>query len=237
MDLIKTEWNKQDYNEFLEYLYTYQDLTYQKFHAKITFSKKIIGIKTPILKNISKEISKGNYQDFIKYITTNTYEEWLIFGLIITSSKQPFKTKIELFDRYLESIDNWALCDIACANFKDFKHNLNEGFEYIKKLIVSVSPWKVRAGVVLLLDYYIEEAYLDTIFQICNDLKREEYYIKMAVSWLISICYIKHPTKTKTFLIHNNLDNFTYNKAIQKIIESKRISESEKEILRKMKKD
>lgn len=236
MNLIKTHWCKKDYKDFLKYLYTYQDLTYQKFHAKLTFSGNIIGIKTPILKDISKQISKGNYPEFIKYSTNDTYEERLILGLVITYAKEPFKNKLNLFDIYLEKIDNWALCDIVCANFKDFKRNLNDGFDYINKLLDSNSIWKIRVGIVLLLDYYINEEYLNTLFKICNSLNYEAYYVQMAVAWLISVCYVKYPNETKRFLMNNNLDKFTYNKAIQKIIESKRVSESEKEDLRKMKK-
>ena len=235
MDLIKDNWTKHDYNEFIKYLYNFEDIKYKEFHSKLTYNTNIIGIKTPILKEISKNISKGNYQSFIKFITNNTYEEWLIFGLIIGYCKLDFKDKLDLLDKYIINIDNWASCDIVCANLKEFKKNKELGYEYILKLINSNKCWSVRVGLVLLLDFYINDYYLVNIFNICNSIKIDEYYVKMAIAWLISICYIKYPNKTLNYLKNNTLDKFTYNKTIQKIIESTRISKEEKEKLKLMK--
>lgn len=235
MNLIKDNWTKEDYNEFLEYLYSFADTKYREFQSKLTYNTNIIGIKVPILKDISKNISKGNFLSFINFVTTNTYEEWLIFGLIIGYSKIDFKDKLNLLDKYIIGIDNWASCDIACANMKDFKKNMSIGYEYILKKIESNDCFSVRVGIVLLISFYINEDYLEKIFDICDSIKSDEYYVKMAVSWLISICYIKYPNDTLKYLNHNKLDKFTHNKAIQKIIESKRISKEEKDILRCMK--
>ena len=87
----------------------------------------------------------------------------------------------------------------------------------------------------MLLDYYIDEDYIDKVLEISGQIKHEGYYAKMANAWLISICLIKFYTKTKEFMEQSKLDDFTYNKAIQKAIESYRIEENKKEQLRKMK--
>lgn len=235
MNLIKEKWTKKEYNELVRYLYSLEDIKYKEFHSKLTYNTNIIGIKIPILKQISKDICKGNYLEFIEFVTTNTYEEWLIFGLIIGYSKLDFNKKLELLDKYIINIDNWASCDIVCANMKDFKKNKEKGYKYIFKLIKSNKCWNIRVGLVLLLDFYINDEYLDNIFAICNSIKSDEYYVKMAVAWLISICYIKHKDKTLKYLNNNNLDKFTYNKAIQKIVESTRVSTEEKNMLKLMK--
>ena len=235
MNLIKDNWTKKDYKEFLEYLYSLGDTKYQEFHSKLTHNTNIIGIKVPILKDISKSIAKGNYLSFIKYVTSDTYEEWLIFGLIIGYSKIEFDDKLNLLDRYIIGIDNWASCDIVCANMKDFKKNKEVGYKYILKLIESNKCFSIRVGLVLLLDFYINKEYLEKIFNICDTIKTNEYYVKMAISWLISICYINYPDVTLKYLNNNKLDKFTYNKAIQKIIESTRINNEEKNRLKLMK--
>ena len=235
MNLIKDNWTKEDYNEFLEYLYSLGDTKYKQFHSKLTYNTNIIGIKVPILKDISKHISKGNFLSFIEYVTTNTYEEWLIFGLIIGYSKMDFNDKLNLLDKYIVGIDNWASCDIVCANMKDFKKNMDKGYNYILKLTQSNACFSVRVGIVLLISFYINEEYLNSIFDICNSIKSDEYYVKMAISWLISICYIKYSNDTLKYLKNNKLDKFAYNKAIQKIIESKRVSKEEKSMLKLMK--
>ena len=86
---------KDNYNKFLKYLYSYQDLNYLKFHSKLVKDKNIIGIRIPILKKIAKEISKSNYKDYIKYNSHNTYEEDMIYGLILGYIKEPFKAVLE----------------------------------------------------------------------------------------------------------------------------------------------
>jgi len=236
MNLIKAKWTKKDYTEFLNYLYSFEDKKYKDFHSKLTYNTNNIGIKVPILKDISKSISKGNFMSFIEHVTNNTYEEWLIFGLIIGYAKIDFKNKLNLLDRYITNIDNWSSCDTICANMKDFEKNKEIGYEYILKLIKKEDIWSVRVGVVLLLDFYINDEYLEQIFKICDSIIMDEYYVKMAISWLISSCYIKYPELTLKYLNNNKLDNFTYNKAIQKIIESTRVSKLEKDFLRKTKK-
>ena len=87
----------------------------------------------------------------------------------------------------------------------------------------------------MLLDFYITPNYIERVLEIVNQVKHEGYYVKMAIAWAISICYIKFPKETMRLLQNNNLDIFTYNKALQKIIESYRVSEEKKEIIRAMK--
>lgn len=87
----------------------------------------------------------------------------------------------------------------------------------------------------LLLDFYIDEEYLQDIFNICDSIKLDEYYVKTAISWLISICYIKYPKNTLKYLNNNKLDKFMHNKAIQKRIDSTRVSKKEKNNLKMLK--
>ena len=109
--------------------------------------------------------------------------------------------------------------------------NINIINNYINK-----NPWSQRFGLVLLLDHYIKEENLDFIYKICKKIKTEDYYVKMAISWLLSICYIKYPSSTLNFLKKANLDKFTYNKTISKICDSKRIDKSVKEKLKLIRK-
>ena len=87
----------------------------------------------------------------------------------------------------------------------------------------------------MMLNFYIVDDYIDEILHILNNISHEGYYVKMAVAWAISFAYIHYPDKTLKFLENNNLDKFTYNKALQKIIESNRVSKSDKDLMRTMK--
>ena len=227
---------ENNYNEFIEYLYSLSDIKYREFHSKITMDNTLIGIRTPKLKEIAKELVKtNNYQNFIKYSNFETYEERIIYGLIIGYLKCDFNEQLELLNNFIPLINNWAINDIICANLKSFKRNQQEGYKYIKNCLQSNNSWQIRVGLVLLLDFYINDKYIDKILQICNNINNNEYYVKMANAWLISICYIKYKDKTKNFLENNKLDNWTQNKAIQKIIESKRVAKEEKDKLKLLK--
>ena len=113
---------KDKYDDFINYLYSIQDLKYKAFHSKLVKDKNIIGIKTPIIKNIAKEISKNNYEDYIKYNKHNTYEEDLIYGLVLGYIKAPFKDVLGYLDTFMPYNDNWAINDLVCANLKSFKN-------------------------------------------------------------------------------------------------------------------
>ncbi len=94
---------------------------------------------------------------------------------------------------------------------------------------------EIRFGVVMAMAHYIDEEYIDNVLQWMDRISHEGYYVKMAVAWALSVCYVKFPQKTMNYLKENHLDDFTYNKALQKIIESYRVSTEDKEIIRSMK--
>ena len=234
MDLTNIKWNKTSYQNFIKYLKEISDEKYKNFHSRIIGNKnsKILGIKVPNLKKIAKEISKGNYTTFIKENKNEYYEEIMIHGLILGYLKIEENELLKLLDEFLKYIDNWAVCDTMCANLKQFKKiNINKVNKYLK----SKNPWIVRVGIVLLLNYYIEEKNLSFIFDTCNKLKIDHYYVNMAIAWLISICYIKCPESTLKYLKKNNLNTFTQNKAISKICDSYRVDKKSKEILKLLK--
>jgi len=235
MDITKDSWSKEEYNIFLKYLYQKKDTKFKEFSKKIILDETIIGVRTPILKKISKEIFKGNYKSYLEVSSDNTYEEKLIYGLIVGNIKEFNEETIKYVNNYSKMINNWALCDLFCSNLKFVKKNKQEVLKYINKKIKNKNTWMKRLCFVLLLDYYVEEEYLPLIFELCDTYNTSDYYVEMSVAWLISICYIKYKKQTKKYLNKNKLNNFTYNKAIQKIIESKRITNEEKNILRKMK--
>ncbi len=213
-------------DNFYNKLYSLQDLKYKEFHQKL-IKKEIIGIRTPKLKEIAKNISKHNYIEYINNCEHKYYEDTIIHGLIITYLNSDFNEIIKLFDDFIPYIDNWATCDIVVGNFKIFKKNKEVGYKKIVEYVNSNNEFEIRVGLVLLLNYYIEPKYLNDIFKICDSINNKKYYCKMAIAWLISICYIKYPTETYKYLLNNKLDKWTYNKAISKIVESNRISNKE----------
>lgn len=223
----------QDYNKFIEYLFSLKDDEYKKFNQKIVKTDNIIGIRLPILKNIAKIIAKNEYLSFIKNNKHQYSEEIMLHGLVITYLKIDFNESIKLFDEYIKYIDSWATCDSVVMNYKIVSKNLDICLIKIKEYLKSDKPFIKRVGIVLLF-YYLNDDYIDEVLKLINSIKSDDYYVKMANAWLISICLVKYYDKTVKFLKSCQLDDWTYNKALQKAIESYRIKD--KEILRKMKK-
>ena len=231
-NFIRTVDFNQDYNKFIEYLFSLKDDEYQKFNQKIVKTDNIIGIRLPILKNIAKIIAKNDYLSFIKNNKHQYSEEIMLHGLVITYLKIDFNESIKLFDEYIKYIDSWATCDSVVMNYKIVSKNLDICLIKIKEYLKSDKPFVKRVGIVLLF-YYLNDDYIDEVLKLINSVKSEDYYVKMANAWLISICLVKYYDKTVKFLKSCQLDDWTYNKALQKAIESYRIKD--KETLRKMK--
>ena len=232
-NFIRTVDFNQDYNKFIEYLFSLKDDEYKKFNQKIVKTDNIIGIRLPILKNIAKIIAKNDYLSFIKNNKHQYSEEIMLHGLVITYLKIDFNESIKLFDEYIKYIDSWATCDSVVMNYKIVSKNLDICLIKIKEYLKSDKPFIKRVGIVLLF-YYLNDDYIDEVLKLINSIKSDDYYVKMANAWLISICLVKYYDKTVKFLKSCQLDDWTYNKALQKAIESYRIKD--KEILRKMKK-
>ena len=117
MNLIRDNWSKDDYKEFINYLLSLEDIKYRDFTKGLIPGKdNILGIRTPILKKIAKDISKGNYKEFLKYNKDNYYEETLICGLVIGYIKDVNLVLNKYLDNFIIKIDNWATCDLFVTN-------------------------------------------------------------------------------------------------------------------------
>lgn len=234
VNLIRDSWNEEDYREFINYLFEIRDIKYKEFHSGLSVGNNVIGIRTPILKKMAKDISKGNYREFLSLLKENYYEEVTLYGLIICNIKE-MNESIKYLNIYKERINNWASCDLFCTGYKIVLKYKDYFWKYINDNISSGNLWVRRMCFVLILSYYIEEEYLEDIFKLCDKYNMKEYYARMSVAWLISICYIKYSSVTLKYIKNNKLDDFTHNKAIQKIRESYRVSREDKDYLNTLK--
>ena len=231
---LNTTWTKDNYQEFIEYLKSLGNKEYQDFHSKITECEDLIGIKTSILKDIAKEIIKGDYQSFLEVNESLLYEPIMIEGFIYGNLKLSFSELTNYLDSYLLKVNNWAHVDLLVSSLKIFKKNQKDGFVYVKKLLHSKNTWSKRCAVVILLNYFINDNYIDKTLELASKIKTKEYYVRMAIAWLFSFAYIKYKEKTLLYLV-NLKDDFIYNKALSKITESRRIMEPEKKFIRSLK--
>lgn len=228
--------NKSINEEIRSKLFNLSEDEYRNFHNKLCpNTENILGVRLHLLRNIAKDLAKNNWEAYLNNPYNEYYEEIMIEGLTIGYIKADINTRFKYIKRFIPKIDNWAICDSFCNNLKFTKNNLNEVWEFISTYLSSNKEFELRFAIVMMLHYYINEEYIDRVLHILNDINHEGYYVKMAVAWAISFAYIKFPHKTLVFLKNNNLDSFTYNKSLQKIIESTRVSKEDKDLIRSMK--
>lgn len=240
-ELDQIEWNADSYKTFTKLLQSLSDEAYGKFNSRIIpdigFS---YSIRMPILRKVAKKLEKNKeLESFYNFVSAgSSYEEKLLQGMLMY--KMNFKSFSDMMcsiDYYIRKINNWALCDSFVSNIKKLvEGNKEEFFSVIPKYIKSSDPWPVRFALVVLNNYYTEEAHLDFIFNSIQALENHHYYVNMGVAWLISTCYLVNKEKTKLFIQSGQMDDWCVNKSIQKIIESLRVSLEEKEDLKKLRK-
>lgn len=223
--------------EIKKKLFELADEKYKKFHEGLCPGvNNIIGVRVPILRKYAKElIKKYTIESLINQINDKYYEEKMLKGMIIgLATKEDLNIIFNYIKDFVPKIDNWAVCDVFSAGLKITKKHKQNMWDFLQQFLKSKKEFELRFGIVMILDYYIEEEYLNKDFEIFVKINSKDYYVQMAIAWAISICLIKYYDRTIEFLNRCNLDKFTYNKAIQKAIESYRITNEQKQFLRKM---
>ena len=220
---------------------------YKKFNAKLCpdTKREMLGIRIPDLRNFAKKLlkesdaknsSKENLDNLLKSIDDEYFEETMLEGFIIGYSKCNIKEKIPFIKEFVPKIDSWEITDTFVPTLKIKDKDLKEVFKFIKPYFKSNKEFEVRFAVIMLLDYYIIDEYVDEVIQILDKISHEGYYVKMGVSWCLAEVGIKFNDKLMKYLQgENNLDKFTFNKTLQKMIESYRIDDKQKILLRNMK--
>lgn len=217
------------------------DDKYRQFQMKLLpDTKNIIGVRLPMLRKMAKKIAGKWGREYLEIALNRNpeeelYEEIMLQGMVIGYIREDISDIFSFTERFLPKIDNWAVCDSFCSGFKHAVKYQDEVWEWLNGLLESEEAFTLRYVIVMLLNYYMDENYLESLFSIFDTITHQEYYVKMAVAWAVSICYIEYPKKTMSYLENNKLDDFTYNKALQKITESRCIEAAEKELIKKMK--
>ena len=223
----------------LNLLNPYIDQKYKTFQEKICQTNyEILGVKIPILRNIAKKLLKEyDYSYLLNNIDNKYFEDVMLKAIIIGNAKVSYEEKLNLITNFLPLIDNWAVCDILVGELKFIKGNEDKFLDFINPLFASTYEYPLRFAFVILLNYYINDKYIDMVLDKCLNVKSDYYYVKMAISWTLSIALVKYFAKTLKFMQENKdeFDKWTYNKALQKARESFRIDEDKKSILQKVK--
>lgn len=209
-----------------------QDMKYKEFMLKLlpTISEdKMIGVRIPTLRKIAKKLVNNDFGwDF--------YEEIMLHGFIIGYGKFTFNERLDLLDEFVPMIDNWSVCDSVASTLKFINNNKIEFLDYLKKFMYSKNEYELRFAVVILMDYYLDDDYIDFCLNFFKNVKSSYYYVNMAVAWALSAAFVKYQDKVLTIIKNNELSVEVHNMTISKISDSLRIDKDEKEMIKTLKK-
>lgn len=218
-------------------LFELQDLEYKAFHSRLmpTISPEtIIGVKTPALRKFAKDLANLRETElFLKDLPHTYYEENNVHGFLVEGMKDFDKCLAEV-DRFLPYVDNWATCDMMRP--KVFKKNPKALLPKIEEWMASGETYTVRYGIGMLMTYFLEEHFEIKYPEAVAAVESEEYYVRMMVAWYFATALAKQWDAVIPFIEEGRLEKWTHNKAIQKAIESYRITPEQKVYLRTLRK-
>lgn len=207
-----------------------------EFFSKISpEAGNVTGVRVPYLRNLAREIVKGNVKDFLDNYNIESHEEFLLKGIVTGYAKITIYEKFSYLEKFIPEIYDWSGCDIVISSFKFKENELSEVYSFIMQYRNSKKEYETRFMLIMLLSNFIKEDYLDKIKELLETEKFDKYYTQMAAAWLISVMFVKYRDYTLSYLNNNRLDDFTYNKALQKIRESNRVTKEDKELVKQMK--
>ena len=190
----------------------------------------VLGIRVPQLRSLAKEIVRGDWRGYLAVADTYYMEERMLTGLVIAYARDiTTEKRFALIRQWVPQINSWAVCDTVCATFKPKESERGAWWSFIEEFLRGNDEYAIRFGVVMSLTLFIDAEHLAALFAHYSAIRQEGYYVRMAVAWAISVCYVKFPDETLEFLAQGSLDTFTHNKAIQKIGESYRVSKENKQ--------
>ena len=222
--------------EIRKELYAMQDVEYRDFQSGLipdVSKENFIGVRTPELRKLAKKFAKmEDIGKFLNELPHTTFDENQLHAFIISDIKDYDKCICEV-ERFLPYVDNWATCDQMSP--KIFKKNRELLLERIREWIVSDKTYTVRFAIKMLMIHFLDEDFDVSYLDMVAEVRSKEYYVNMMIAWYFATALAKQYEATVPYIEEKRLEPWTHNKAIQKSIESRRVTEKQKEYLKTQK--
>lgn len=224
-------------------LFELQDKEYAAFQAKLTPTipvDRFIGVRVPEARKLAKEFFKDpEHKLFLHDLPHQYYDENMLHGLLVSEIKD-YGECIAETERFLPFVDNWAVCDIMSP--KVFKKHKAELIGKIREWSASDKTYTIRFGLEMLMSHFLDDDFKAEYLEIPAAVRSEEYYVNMMIAWFFATALAKQWDSTIVYLQNDfetqsnaSLPTWVHNKTIQKACESYRISDEQKEYLRRLK--
>lgn len=219
-----------------EALFALQDLKYKDFNCKLIPTVNpdtVIGVRTPALRKLAKAFAQTpEAAEFLQALPHRYYEENNVHGEIIAAMKDYDQT-VAALDAFLPYVDNWATCDLLSP--KAFRKHPAGLPEKARTWMLSEHTYTIRFGIGVLMAFYLDETFDPMYLDWVAAVRSREYYVNMMIAWYFATALAKQYDTALPYIRQGRLDTWTHNKAIQKAIESYRITDEQKAYLRTLK--
>lgn len=222
--------------EIQKELFGLQDTVYRDFQAKLipTVERdRVIGVRTPLLRSMAKKLAKRDETDVFLAALPHTYFDENQLHAFIIAERKDFAQCMDELTRFLPFVDNWATCDQLSP--KVFKKHRQELLPYIREWMASDRTYVVRFAVGMLMEHFLDDDFDPVYPEMVSKIRSEEYYVNMMVAWYFATALAKQYEAALPFIEEVRLAPWTHNKAIQKSLESNRITAQQKAYLKGLK--
>ena len=222
--------------EIRDRLFSLQDAKYRELQIKILPNlepESIIGVRTPELRQMAKELAvREETGAFLKNLPHRYFDENQLHAFILSGMKD-YTACMEALEHFLPYVDNWATCDQMSP--KVFRKHRPELLGSIRKWIASDQAYTIRFGIGMLMEHYLDGDFDPAYPEMAAGVRSGEYYVNMMTAWYFATALAKQYDAVIPYIENRRLDPWTHNKAIQKAIESYRITPEQKEYLKTLK--
>ena len=212
-----------------------KDEAYRDFQIKLVPNvspETILGVRTPDMRKIAREVFESPERDaFLNDLPHQYYEENLIHFFMISLIRD-FDECVKSVETFLPYVDCWPVSDQA--TLKAFRKNHRKLLPYIREWIASDHVYTARFGIRMLMNEFLDEDFKDEYLELVADKKGDDYYLKMMMAWYFATALAKRYDETIPYFENHRLDEWVHKKAIQKAIESYRVSDEHKEYLKNL---
>lgn len=231
-----------DFAKIREKLISLGDPEYAEFIRRGAVTDyPILGVRIPQITEIASEVSRGNSREFLAEFEPKSREEMHLFSMVLCSeicgrfkgrdfdSEAIISEFKPLILKHISRMDSWEFTDIFMSRLKCVKKDRERWLSFIDELLL-MDEFYARVGLTLLLGYFVEPEWVQVVFErILRVLSREEYYVKMAVAWLLQKCFSKFPDLTFAFMGSSEIPEWMLRKAVLKIQDSYQVESEWKE--------
>lgn len=222
--------------EISQMLFDAQDSGYREFQARLmpTVDRaRIIGVRTPILRKMAKDLAKKPETEiFLSELPHQYYDEYNLHGFIISECRDYAKA-ISYVDALLPYVDNWATCDLLSP--RAFAKNRTRLAADIDRWLASHETYTIRFGIEMVMSHFLDADFDPVWLQKVAVIRSDEYYVNMMLAWFFATALAKQWDTAIPYVTEHALDRWVHNKTIQKAVESYRITPEQKDYLRSLK--